>query len=259
MFDELIIKNIEFANQVRTFDDTLVHFGRRTTNGFVFYVEGKNSYKYDEISFTTDKNCFVFLPVGKEYSVYSHEASNPLLINVEFQTNISISPFILKINNATKLQNLFLSAIAVYNKKNVGYKAELMSYVYQIISLIQKEHVKKYLPKLHFKKIEPAIIYIEEHIKEANLRVEDLAKKCNISTRYFNKIFKIYFNTSPKQYILNKKIDIAKGLLVGDQAKINEIAELCGFNDTYHFSRIFKKVVGVSALAYRNLKVKPLR
>ena len=49
MFDELIIKNIEFANQVRTFDDTLVHFGRRTTNGFVFYFEGKNRIGLREV------------------------------------------------------------------------------------------------------------------------------------------------------------------------------------------------------------------
>lgn len=255
MFDNVIIKNVEFANQVRTFGDTLVHFGRRATNGFVFYIDGKNSYKYDEISFTAEKNCFVFLPAGKEYSVYSHEASFPLLINVEFQTDTTLSPFILNISNATKLHNLFLSAISVYNKKNVGYKAALMSYVYQIISLIQKEMVKIYLPNIPFKKIEPAINYIEEKISELDLRVETLAKMCNLSTRYFNKIFKIYFNTSPKQYILNKKIDIAKGLLVSDKKKISEISEICGFNDSYHFSRMFKKVVGVSALAYRNLNI----
>lgn len=254
MFNDIIVKNIEFANQVRTFDDTLVHFGRRPTNGFVFYPEGKNTYKYGDVSFTADKNSFVFLPAGKEYSVYSHEASYPFLINVEFET--SMSPFILKVKSASKLHNLFLSAIAVYNKKNVGYKAELISYVYQIISLIQKESVNTYLPKLHYKKIEPAIVYIEEHIKETDLKIGVLAKTCNLSTRYFNKLFYAYFNTTPKQYILNKKIDLAKGLLVFGKIKITEIAELCGFNDVYHFSRMFKKVIGISPLAYRNLNIK---
>ena len=66
MFNDIIVKNVEFANQVRTFDDTLVHFGRRPTNGFVFYPEGKNTYKYGELSFAADKNSFVFLPAGKE-------------------------------------------------------------------------------------------------------------------------------------------------------------------------------------------------
>ena len=55
---------------------------------------------------------------------------------------------------------------------------------------------------------------------------------------------------SPRQYVTKMKIDYAKELLMINRYNISEIAELCGFENVYYFSNVFKKQVGISPIAY---------
>jgi AraC-like DNA-binding protein len=58
---------------------------------------------------------------------------------------------------------------------------------------------------------------------------------------------------SSSAYILHVKIDYSKKLLIKRDKNIGEVAEACGFLDVAYFSRIFKKITGVTPTAYRNL------
>ena len=68
---------------------------------------------------------------------------------------------------------------------------------------------------------------------------------------YYNKIFAKKFNTSPKQYLINKKLNHAKDLIVSSNLSITEISEYTGFQSVYHFSRLFKKHFNMSPLTYK--------
>lgn len=57
----------------------------------------------------------------------------------------------------------------------------------------------------------------------------------------FYDYYKKFFNISPKADIINARIDKAKLLLTSDALKVCEVAELCGFKNSSHFSRYFKK------------------
>ena len=57
---------------------------------------------------------------------------------------------------------------------------------------------------------------------------------------------------TPKKFVEQKRIHAAKELLSSTELQIYEIAASVGYEDPYHFSRVFKKIVGVSPQAYRN-------
>lgn len=101
--------------------------------------------------------------------------------------------------------------------------------------------------------------YLEKHYADAEISVEVLAKKCNLSVRYFYKLFKQYYRASPKTYVLMQKIESAKTMLSYGSLKIYEIAENCGFSNVYHFSKIFKKTVGLSPIEYRKTNIKNIK
>ena len=60
---------------------------------------------------------------------------------------------------------------------------------------------------------------------------------------------------SPKQFILELRIQRAKQLLGEVRLKISAIADACGFGDAYHFSQIFKKRTGYTPTEYRERNV----
>jgi AraC-like DNA-binding protein len=71
-----------------------------------------------------------------------------------------------------------------------------------------------------------------------------------ISEVYLRKIFSSHFGMLPKEYITKKRIDYALRLLSSGQFEIQEISKMCGYSDPCHFSREFKRHVGVSPREY---------
>ena len=95
-----------------------------------------------------------------------------------------------------------------------------------------------------------AMQYLEDNISNPALSNSILAGQIGFSEVYFRKVFKKQYGISPKQYILNVRIKMAKQLLSEHLSKISEISERCGFSSVYHFSRAFSSRVGMTPSEY---------
>lgn len=83
------------------------------------------------------------------------------------------------------------------------------------------------------------------------LSVVDMARRAGLSTSRFNDLFKIQYGMTPHQYLLDMRINHACELLYTTGLTQEEIANYCGFSDIHHFSKSFKKKVGVPPGEYR--------
>ena len=92
--------------------------------------------------------------------------------------------------------------------------------------------------------------YIEEHYAE-NLSLRDLAELVNANEYYLSHTFKKVTHYSPQQYILRRRIGKAQCLLIYTSMTLTEIAARVGYDDSNYFSRIFKKIIGMSPRLYR--------
>jgi len=92
--------------------------------------------------------------------------------------------------------------------------------------------------------------YIEEHYAE-DLKLADLAAFANTSEYYLSHVFKKITNYSPQQYLLRRRVGKAQCLLIYTQLSLSEIAAQVGCNDSNYFSRLFKKIIGISPRLYR--------
>ena len=86
---------------------------------------------------------------------------------------------------------------------------------------------------------------------QSNLTLTQMAQICNLSPSYLTKIFKENFKTTPVQYLIKYRIEMACRLLQRSDMRIEDIALQTGFGSGNYFSRIFKSVVGVSPKDYR--------
>ena len=92
--------------------------------------------------------------------------------------------------------------------------------------------------------------YISEHFAE-HLTLEKISEQFFISKSSLSHIFKKETGLSPIQYIIQRRIGEAQSLLVETSLQIQEIEFRLGFNDSAHFSKMFKKYVGVTPKEYR--------
>lgn len=88
-----------------------------------------------------------------------------------------------------------------------------------------------------------------------NLRsLEQIAEECHIDSAYLCRLFKRFDNRSPYQYLMRMKMNHAAQRLQLPNSSVKEIAFELGFSDPFHFSRVFKRIFGISPGTFKNLR-----
>lgn len=93
--------------------------------------------------------------------------------------------------------------------------------------------------------------YITLHANE-NLTLEELADYFSYNKKYLTTFFRNKSGITIKQYMLQTKMDRAKGELTDTNHPIAQVAYNIGFSDVHNFSNAFKKITGLSPTNYRN-------
>jgi AraC family transcriptional regulator len=93
--------------------------------------------------------------------------------------------------------------------------------------------------------------YIHEHLV-ADLTLRDLAAVTHLSPYHFARLFKVSTGLPPRQYVIARRVERAKQLLRGeDDLTLAQVAARAGFCDQSHFTRQFKRLVGVTPKRFR--------
>ncbi len=142
------------------------------------------------------------------------------------------------------LVNLFEELNEVWTKKRKGYKFKARAIGLQIIyEILFNAYVDE-------DTIQPSnrinIIkrYIAAHYHE-DIRVAALAHLLNLNPVYFGAYFKKKTGYTVNQYINNVRVNIAKKILLSGEYTVGEVANRCGFQDMFYFSKVFKQIEGV--------------
>ncbi len=83
------------------------------------------------------------------------------------------------------------------------------------------------------------------------ISLSDVAGNAHISPSYFSKIFKDEMKGNFNTYLNQVRIQNSKKLLLDDAVSLVDVAFLCGYEDQSYFSKVFKKMVGMSPGKYR--------
>ena len=92
--------------------------------------------------------------------------------------------------------------------------------------------------------------FLDEHYTE-KVTLDDLADKFFINKFYLSKIFKETYGTTVNNYLISKRITRAKQLLRFTDMTVDEIGVGVGMGDANYFSRMFRKVEGISPREFR--------
>ena len=143
----------------------------------------------------------------------------------------------------------------------IGGIALIWAYVYRLrlIMRTQEEEIKQRMHFIH--NVAPLIRedkddllervrkYIDEHISDEGLTIPSIAAEVSMSRASFFSRFKELAGISPQDYLIHYRIAYARQLLSVGGMSVAEVAYKSGFADPKYFSRVFKKIEGVSPSA----------
>lgn len=92
--------------------------------------------------------------------------------------------------------------------------------------------------------------YIDDNFAK-DIGLNDVSKEVSISPQYFSTIFKEELGVNFIEYLRNRRVEVAKKMLRERKHSVKEICYKVGYNDPNYFSRLFKKLVGVSPTEFK--------
>lgn len=202
------------------------------------------------------QNQLAYTAKGTEYTVYfedtAEEREDTVVIHFQMtdKAGRDIAPTLTPFVCMKSVDPAFaaeMDMLADEFKKSIVCIPKINAVIYQILAEICRMQ-KRRSAKGKYACILTGIEMLEQNARESTA---EIARLCGVSECYFRRLFKEYSGESPTAFRGRHRIERAKQLLLSDeQYSMGEIAQELGFLDVYHFSKSFKKQVGVSPRAY---------
>ncbi len=142
----------------------------------------------------------------------------------------------------------YIKITALYDRR------ELENYLEQFIAEVCLEN-SVYQEKTIRMSMLDAIAYIQEHYRDADISVEQVAEKFHISVSYFSKLFNEYVGLTFPEFISDLRLEYARKLLSSTpDINVKKVAEICGYSGTSYFSAQFKKKYSISPSAMKRMR-----
>ncbi|MBK7816337.1 MAG: helix-turn-helix transcriptional regulator [Sphingobacteriaceae bacterium] len=157
----------------------------------------------------------------------------------------------------TKLGQLLFSLGEILDKDPFANHQFTKEFFYELAEKVVLDHrpilkqinsinsLKVITKKELYRKVLKGKDYIDSNYL-SKIEINTIAKESNLSEYHFFRLFKSVFKISPLQYIISKRLEIAKQLLQNKALKLADIAVITGFSDMQSLSKAFKKQYGTS-------------
>ncbi len=209
--------------------------------GNAFFCSGTRNY-------TVRTGDMIYIPAGASYTqITDGEEIIALHLEILGRTPASIQHTLP--DDPQAVCECFRQMDALWRRKAPGYPYACTALLYGLIAKTGAISTET-APAAH-SLLAPAIAYFNAQFSDAGLSIAEGCRRCHISRVYLNRLFRQQLHTTPVQYIRSLRIQKARMLLRSGGYTHDEIAALCGFNDTKYFYTVFKAVTGTTAGKYQ--------
>lgn len=171
--------------------------------------------------------------------------------------NVHVSNIFSK-NDESGINRMIFSIICELENCGKNYKSMVKSLLWSVMvemsridTLFANPAVK--INHQHIIKIAPALKFISDNYMN-QVSINDLSKKCSISTSHLRRLFADAIGLSPSEYLCMVRIKMASILLINQEESILEVSMEVGYNTLSSFNRHFKSIMGVSPKQWRKQK-----
>lgn len=231
-----------------------------------FILSGRGRYRIDDRVYPVEEGDLIIFNPGTYHQALTDGNGKPTkeffvgFTDVAFQgmkpNHFEILDGPLLHTQGELRQKLFRITSSMEAEKEVlrqGRYFMMRAYLVQMILMIIREQTAPLKQKKGYefesvgKKyvVEQIVSYFEDHYAE-KISLDQIAENMYLSPFYISKIFKSETGDTPIRFLIDIRLERAKELLEsGEYASIQEVAAKVGYDDVYHFSKLFKKKYAV--------------
>lgn len=215
-----------------------------------YVFDGEATYTINGVSFKVKKGDLICIPKNSSRHAETNPenpinayACNFFLYDLKGREVSLPFPILSKIDIRNDLVPLYQELNIEWTHRNPGYPMIVRSIFLKILHryfsiLYYKDPLNNVAPY-----VKKAIRFIYDHYKN-DIEVSELADVVGLNPSYFGTVFKTSTGFSVKEYINRVRIDSAENMLSSGEFSVKETASKCGFEDSYYFSKVFKKIKG---------------
>lgn len=261
------IMNQLYVTSIGYFPNAAYHYRERpegcSENILIYCLRGKGWFLLNEKKFIVSANEFIFVPCTDLPMSYGADDEEPWTIYWVHFRGIALEAFNKGFNvglydgareihyNAKGLQ-LWEK---MYENLELGYGKEILYNVnlclYHFLATFLFPEIKSDVKEKDERDmIKKTITFMQDGL-DSKITLETLAQMNGLSVSYFSNLFKKSTGMPPMDYFIHLKMLKACALLYSTEIKIRDISESLGYDDPFHFSRLFKKNMKISPNHYR--------
>lgn len=221
----------------------------------IFYVVKGEYYVYLENNkFHMKENSVLFLPRGIKYE--SESISETLIFQGIYFKSRADKPTDFYhtyqyIPDCKNLHNKFENIYKLFESNQFAKKILAKKSLYDILSHLLQKKMYAESDFSNYYIIKNAVDYLETNYTKNDISITFLANLCNITPTYFGNVFKKIFRQTPKEYIIDMRMEKAKEYLMYSSFSMNEISDQLGYSNPAYFSSAFKNKYGIAPTAFK--------
>lgn len=228
---------------------TIYHSYEVSDGDILFIKKGANLTH----QFFEDKFCAIFVFVPDDF-IKSFLKKNSVWLT-SAQKDLSRQDSVLRVENDELLNNYYHSIQSYLSLSQKPNEQLLLLKFEELLLSLFSNSKHKALTDYFVSLCQDQEYHMSRMMEENfayNLKLEDYAQLCHMSLSTFKKSFKRFYHTTPANWLLQRKLDLAYTKILSTNLPISQIALECGFEDTSHFIRVFKKRYHFPPLQFRH-------
>lgn len=215
--------------------------------GMLFYIcpEVQHSIEID----TTEPIC-----IRSVHFSYTHVNFNDSKWAISDEVKMLPLHSVQELKDYYHIDDIFKKLVDSWNSKLPGYEFMTKTLLQQLLIAIFQNTRKQNQNYSTSLKMEKIIKYMHQNLNN-RVTLTELSEMVQLSSPYLSRTFKETTGYSVIEFFNKMKIDKAKELIIEGNKGVKEVAQALGFTDEFYFSRIFKKIEGVSPSEYYSRNV----
>ena len=157
------------------------------------------------------------------------------------------------VDNSSYLNTLLKRVILEVRSKQNGFNTVIKALFTDFLFNLFRKSGDSGLEKKYPEEISSIMEYINANYMK-RLHLPDIAEHVHLHHTYVSALFKKHTGLTFSEFLILRRLSVARRLLLETEEKIDEIADSVGFCDLHHFSKVFKAHEGLSPSQYRQIK-----